>query len=115
LTVEERGILCRCLNYGKLTLEACKDLAKNRRIPAGIAVQALSSQRVPKLPNPLSPSQTPKRVVVDEEKEALRVDLHKMQGRVVELETACKEMMGHVKVSRTAAKSFGGRGLPWMC
>ncbi|XP_051220093.1 BTB/POZ domain-containing protein At1g50280 [Lolium perenne] len=115
LTVEERGTLCRCLNYGKLTLEACKDLAKNRRIPAGIAVQALSSQRVPKLPNPLSPSQTPRRVVVDEEKEALRVDLHKMQGRVVELETACKEMMGHVKVSRTAAKSFGGRGLPWMC
>jgi hypothetical protein len=117
LTVEERGTLCRCLNYGKLTLEVCKELAKNRRIPPGITVQALSSQRLPKLPNPLSPSRTPRRVVVDGEKEAMRVDLRRMQGRVVELETACKETRGHVKVPRTTTnKSFsGGRGLPWMC
>ena len=117
LTMEERGTLCRCLNYEKLTLEGCKDLARNRRIPPGIAVQALSSQRLPKGPNPLSPSRTPRRLVVDEEKEALRVDLRRMQGRVVELETACKEMKGQVRVPRTApSKSFaGGRGLPWMC
>uniref|UniRef100_A0ACD5Z3D6 Uncharacterized protein n=1 Tax=Avena sativa TaxID=4498 RepID=A0ACD5Z3D6_AVESA len=116
LTLEERGTLCRCLNYEKLTLEACKDLAMNRHIPPGIAVQALSLQRLPKLPNPLSPSRTPRRVVVDEEKEALRVNLRRMQGRVVELETTCKEMRGQVKVPRTTSnKSFGGRGLPWMC
>ncbi|CAM0901684.1 unnamed protein product [Alopecurus aequalis] len=119
LTMEERGTLCRCLNYEKLTLEACKELARNRRIPPGIAVQALSSQRLPKEPSPLSPSRTPRRVVVDEEKEALRVDLRRMQGRVVELETACKEMKGQVRVSRAApSKSFAGgrgKGLPWMC
>lgn len=116
LTVEVRGTLCRCLNYEKLTLEACKDLAKNPRIPPGIAVQALSSQRPPKLlQDPLSPSRTPKRVVVDEEKEALRLNLRRTQGRVVELETACKEMRGQIRVSRTGNKSVGGRGLPWMC
>ncbi|KAL0358241.1 UNVERIFIED_CONTAM: BTB/POZ domain-containing protein [Sesamum calycinum] len=44
LSLEERSRLCRCLNYEKLSLEACKDLAKNPRIPPRIAVQALSSQ-----------------------------------------------------------------------
>jgi len=45
LSLEERTTLCRCLNYEKLTLEACKDLAKNRRIPPGVAVQALALQQ----------------------------------------------------------------------
>ncbi|KAL2541352.1 BTB/POZ domain-containing protein [Abeliophyllum distichum] len=44
LSLEERSRLCRCLNYEKLGLEACKDLAKNPRIPPRIAIQALSSQ-----------------------------------------------------------------------
>ncbi|CAI9774698.1 unnamed protein product [Fraxinus pennsylvanica] len=44
LSLEERSRLCRCLNYEKLGLEACKDLAKNPRIPPRIAVQALASQ-----------------------------------------------------------------------
>jgi hypothetical protein len=55
----------------------------------------------------------PRRVVVDEEKEAMRVDLRRMQGRVVELETVCREMRDHVKMPRTTTnKSFSdGRGL----
>ncbi|KAK2979723.1 hypothetical protein RJ640_023433 [Escallonia rubra] len=44
LSLEERSRLCRCLKYEKLSLEACKDLAKNPRIPPRIAVQALASQ-----------------------------------------------------------------------
>lgn len=45
LSFEERSRLCRCLNYEKLSLEACKDLAKNPRIPPRIAVEALISQQ----------------------------------------------------------------------
>ncbi|XP_037479969.1 BTB/POZ domain-containing protein At1g50280-like [Triticum dicoccoides] len=121
LTVEERTTLCRCLNYEKLTLEACKDLARNRRIPPRIAVQALSLQRPPNsLQSPLS-SPTPKRVVSDDEKEkeTLRLNLRRMQGRVAELEMVCKEMRGKTRLSPRAVakgnKVLGGRGLPWMC
>ena len=142
LSLEERTTLCRCLNYEKLTLEACKDLAKNRRIPPGVAVQALASQQC-KLhisdPSTCSQSQTPRRRVArrathsvdlgggdDDEKELLRLNLQRMQSRVVELERACKEMKG--QMSRMAkGKSFsfgagaaschqtGGRGLPRLC
>uniref|UniRef100_A0A453DF04 NPH3 domain-containing protein n=1 Tax=Aegilops tauschii subsp. strangulata TaxID=200361 RepID=A0A453DF04_AEGTS len=122
LTVEERATLCRCLNYEKLTLEACKELARNRRIPPRIAVQALSLQRPPNsLQSPLS-SPTPKRVMSDDEKEkeTLRLNLGRMQGRVAELEMVCKEMRGKTRLSpRVVAakgnKVLGGRGLPWMC
>lgn len=44
LSLEERSRLCRCLNYEKLTLEACKELAKNPRIPPRVAVEALAAQ-----------------------------------------------------------------------
>lgn len=47
LTSEDRTTLCRCLNYKKLTLETCKQLAKNPKIPPNIAVQALKSQQLP--------------------------------------------------------------------
>ncbi|VAH54244.1 unnamed protein product [Triticum turgidum subsp. durum] len=121
LTVEERATLCRCINYEKLTLEACKELARNRRIPPRIAVQALSLQRPPNAhQNPLS-SPTPKRVVPDDEKEkeTLRMNLRRMQGRVAELEMVCKEMRGKTRLSPRGAvkgnKALGGRGLPWMC
>uniref|UniRef100_J3M2K8 NPH3 domain-containing protein n=1 Tax=Oryza brachyantha TaxID=4533 RepID=J3M2K8_ORYBR len=121
LTIEERTTLCRCLNYEKLTLEACKDLAKNRRIPPGIAVQALGSQQSKLQIRPAAavakgaggrpdPSQTPRKVVVGggggrarsvdldsmDEKELLKLNLQKMQNRVVELERACKEMRGQM-------------------
>ncbi|CAN8258727.1 unnamed protein product [Cochlearia groenlandica] len=48
LSSEERTKLCRCLNYKKLTLETCKQLAKNPKIPPNIAVQALKSQQLSK-------------------------------------------------------------------
>ncbi|KFK39307.1 hypothetical protein AALP_AA3G227600 [Arabis alpina] len=49
LSSEDRTKLCRCLNYKKLTLETCKQLAKNPKIPPNIAVQALKSQQLPTL------------------------------------------------------------------
>ncbi|KAG7582598.1 BTB/POZ domain [Arabidopsis suecica] len=45
LSSEDRTKLCRCLNYKKLTLDTCKQLAKNPKIPPNIAVQALKSQQ----------------------------------------------------------------------
>ncbi|OEL19377.1 BTB/POZ domain-containing protein [Dichanthelium oligosanthes] len=151
LSLEERTTLCRCLNYEKLTLEACKDLAKNRRIPPGVAVQALASQQCKlQISKPTAaaaakdgrpdPSRTPRRVArasaartrsvsVDldggsDEKELLRLNLQRMQNRVVELERACKEMKGQMsKMAKGKSLSFGaaschqtgGRGLPRLC
>ncbi|KAH0934426.1 hypothetical protein HID58_011543 [Brassica napus] len=46
LSSGDRTKLCRCLNYKKLTLEICKQLAKNPKIPPSIAVQALKSQQL---------------------------------------------------------------------
>jgi len=147
LSLEERTALCRCLNYEKLTLEACKDLAKNRRIPPGVAVQALASQQcklqiskpaAPAKDGRADPSRTPRRIVragtrarsasVDldggsDEKELLRLNLQRMQSRVVELERACKEMKGQMSKMAKGKSSFGaaschqtgGRGLPRLC
>ncbi|XP_010508120.1 PREDICTED: BTB/POZ domain-containing protein At3g19850-like [Camelina sativa] len=46
LSSEDRTKICRCLNYKKLTLETCKQLAKNPKIPPNIAVLALKSQQL---------------------------------------------------------------------
>ncbi|CAM0145861.1 unnamed protein product [Urochloa decumbens] len=148
LSLEDRTTLCRCLNYEKLTLEACKDLAKNRRIPPGVAVQALASQQCklqiskPAKEGRPDPSRTPRRVSrssartrsasVDlgsggggDEKELLRLNLQRMQSRVVELERACKEMKGQMSkmakgksslsLSAASCHQTGGRGLPRLC
>ncbi|CAN6269738.1 unnamed protein product [Urochloa humidicola] len=150
LSLEDRTTLCRCLNYEKLTLEACKDLAKNRRIPPGVAVQALASQQCKlQISKPAAAasakesrpdaSRTPRRVSrasarsrsasVDlgggDEKELLRLNLQRMQSRVVELERACKEMKGQMSKMTKGKSSLslgaaschqtGGRGLPRLC
>ncbi|KAL5215366.1 hypothetical protein ABZP36_004518 [Zizania latifolia] len=153
LTIEERTTLCRCLNYEKLTLEACKDLAKNLRIPPGIAMQALASQQSKLQITPASAAEAGDRrpdpyrtarkvgggasgsgararsVVLGamDEKELLKLNLQKMQNRVVELERTCEEMRGQMS-KMAKAKSFGGgggaaaschqtggRGLPRLC
>ncbi|MQM20072.1 hypothetical protein Taro_053086 [Colocasia esculenta] len=139
LSFEERSRLCRCLNYEKLTLEACKDLAKNPRIPPRSAVQALASQRS-KLQNggdmgdgfsaASSPaasayhkgaaeSESPE---YTEEKEELRLNLQMMQWRVAELEKVCREMKGQMsKMAKSSSKVVSGtcyvngRGLPRLC
>ncbi|KAG2314137.1 hypothetical protein Bca52824_017259 [Brassica carinata] len=44
LTPEDRTNICRCLNYKKLTLENCRQLARNPKIPPDVAIQALKSR-----------------------------------------------------------------------
>lgn len=113
-----------------------------------MAVQALASQQCKlQISKPTAaaaarpdPSRTPRRVSrarsasVDmggsgsagDEKELLRLNLQKMQSRVVELERACKEMKGQMsKMAKGSSKSLGGvvaschqtggRGLPRLC
>ncbi|KAL6579366.1 hypothetical protein OROMI_009582 [Orobanche minor] len=124
LSLEERSRLSRCLNYEKLSLEACKDLAKNPRIPPRIAVQALlaSQHSTIQTPDSSSPGSKSRDIVVnnseyqlvlykneggnakstsDTEKsllegEEMRVNLERMQWKVVELENVCREMKGQM-------------------
>ncbi|XP_010277308.1 PREDICTED: BTB/POZ domain-containing protein At3g19850-like [Nelumbo nucifera] len=134
LSFEERSRLCRCLKYEKLTLEACKDLAKNPRIPPRVAVQALVSQQskvqqsndvVPDSPSPsetqlvlYNESDTEKFSGFSEEKEDMKMNLQRMQWRVVELEKVCREMKGQMtkivknKVINAPAHN---RALPRLC
>ncbi|KAI4385823.1 hypothetical protein MLD38_003816 [Melastoma candidum] len=151
LTFDERSRLCRCLNYEKLSLEACKELAKNPKVPPAIAVQALMAQQS-RLPTQQcevlsSPMPTPRRgcdkvvardsprrtsVVegeivaydrvdmenIEEENRDMRMNLQRMQWRVVELEKVCKEMKG--RMSRMVRHPTGGpgvsaRALPRLC
>ncbi|KAJ6690010.1 hypothetical protein OIU85_006310 [Salix viminalis] len=109
----ERSRLCRCLNYEKMSLEACKDLAKNPRIPPDIAVQALKLQhsKIPKGESSVSvkdqkgPSLTSSSEMVlytgdveslSSENQGMRMNMQRMQWRVMELEEACREMKGRM-------------------
>ncbi|KAK6122507.1 hypothetical protein DH2020_043750 [Rehmannia glutinosa] len=140
LSLEERSRLCRCLNYKKLSLEACKDLAKNPRIPPRIAVQALASQHSNIQPaefvndDSSSLSSTNKDIndyqlvlykhndnvksVSDEENlaegEEMKENLERMQWRVVELEKVCKEIKGQMaRIVKLGPQQ--NRPLPRLC
>lgn len=129
------------MNYEKLTLEGCKELAKNRRIPPGVAVQALASQQaklqIKTHTSPRDrpdPSETPRLTynarheptAPDEdvdEKEELRLNLYKMQNRVMELEKVCREMKGQMSKMvksksfnyRSCLHSSSSKGMPRLC
>lgn len=137
VSFEESSRLCRCLNYEKLTLEACKDLAKNPKIPPKVAVQALASQsqqcNIARTPEFVieSPIKSHAQMVMynssdaadsasSEENEDLRLNLQRMQWRVVELEKVCREMKGQMsrmaksKVS-TPSPGHNIRAMPRLC
>ncbi|TXG56876.1 hypothetical protein EZV62_018189 [Acer yangbiense] len=80
LSLEERSKLCRCLNYEKLSLEACKEIAKNPKIPPKITIEALISQHSKK-------------------RNDENISLRTMQSRVAVLEQAC---MLHVHAPPTS-------------
>ncbi|KAA8532234.1 hypothetical protein F0562_032267 [Nyssa sinensis] len=112
LSLEERSRLCRCLNYEKLSLESCKELAKNPRIPPRITVQALASQHsnLPSMKqfaneSPISSRNTqmvlyngidPESLPKEKDDMRLNLQLQRMQCRVVELENVCREMKGQM-------------------
>ncbi|CAL9172952.1 unnamed protein product [Musa hybrid cultivar] len=119
LSTEERTRLCGCLNYEKLTLEACKDLAKNPRVPPGVAVQALVSQHS-KLhigTDVADPSRTPAASRESpHEKQQLKLSLQRMQCRVKELEKTCRNMKGQMsKMVKTKSMNHSNRGMPRLC
>ncbi|XP_060185909.1 BTB/POZ domain-containing protein At3g19850-like isoform X2 [Lycium barbarum] len=139
LSLEERSRLCRCLNYEKLSLEACKDLAKNPRISPRITVKALAFQGSSSTPtikdnnfvkereyvsnshmallyktnkSDHSSSTSDHQSLQEEEHEYMRLNLQKMQWRVVELEKICRDMKG--QMSKTVPSSHT-RTLPRLC
>ncbi|KDP22965.1 hypothetical protein JCGZ_01662 [Jatropha curcas] len=109
LPFEERSRICGCLNYEKLSLEACKDLAKNPRIPPNIAVEALKSQKCQLEEDDYN---------MNKDNEDMKINIQKMQRRVGELEKACREMKGQmswlVKRNVIIAPSHS-RTLPRLC
>lgn len=142
LPEEERSRLCRCLNYEKLTLQACKYLAKSPKIPPRIAIQALSAQQSKFQSRDdnddddtyaQSPSKTwtgmPVACVVSPpeddvgartpvEKEEMRLNLMKMQCRVMELEKVCREMKGQMSKmvkNRVIVSPAHNRAAPKLC
>ncbi|CAN4090260.1 unnamed protein product [Withania somnifera] len=133
LSLEERSRLCRCLNYEKLSLEACKDLAKNPRISPRISVKALASQgtsssiptttknnnsqmvlyKTNKSDHHSSSTTSDQQSLQEEERAYMRLNLQKMQWRVVELEKICKDMKGQMtKMVKTGTHN---RALPRLC
>ncbi|KAI3434240.1 uncharacterized protein J3R85_006699 [Psidium guajava] len=133
LSFEERSRLCRCLNYEKLSLEACKDLAKNPKVPPRIAVQALMSQQsyaqpakefLPQEVAKESPATIYGQIVVyggidtesvEEENHDMRMNLQRMQWRVNELEKVCKQMRGQMSKIARHPSSSSSRSLPRLC
>jgi hypothetical protein len=114
LSSEERSRICGCLNYEKLSLEVCKELAKKPRIPPGIAVQALISQQ-----SKIGTKELVYGSILSEEKEDMTVNLERMQWRVVELEQVCREMKGQMSrlVRHNVLTNVPGhtRSLPRLC
>nr|XP_017223015.1 PREDICTED: BTB/POZ domain-containing protein At1g50280-like [Daucus carota subsp. sativus] len=175
LTLEERSRLCRCLNYNKLSLETCKELAKNPRIPPRVAVEALAAQSCRSISNnitnspPFDPSHVNRShsskyyhpaminvaikkhsqmalyrggghnimindckldtgfkddqeemISAAEENEMMRMNLERMQWRVMELEKVCKGMKGQMSRMGKRGKSplisqAPSKGLPRFC
>ncbi|GMG98891.1 hypothetical protein Nepgr_000731 [Nepenthes gracilis] len=154
LSREERSRLCGCLNYEKLSLEACKYLAKNPRIPPRIAVDALSSQPAKEHYYKSSICQSPPAIItrsisnmssniviaskgkcnnqmvvysrgaaeaeaaeessIEEENEMMRLNIQRMQGRVLELEKLCMEMKGQMS-KLVRHPSIPNRPSPRLC
>ncbi|CAM8999081.1 unnamed protein product [Rhodiola kirilowii] len=130
LSSEERAKLCRCLKYEKLSLEVCKYLAKNPKIPPTTAIQALKSQpcsnkikeeflvvHVEKPKMTKNNNNNNIELVVykegygdgggfSEDNKDMRKNIKRMQRRVVELEEVCKEMKS--QMSSMARKSNKG-------
>ncbi|CAJ2679563.1 BTB/POZ domain-containing protein [Trifolium pratense] len=125
---EERSRLCKCLNYGKLSFGASKDLAKNPRIPPGVAMQALISQQR-KIPTSNFVTESPRKsrsqiVVYNEankdsfcqERKYIKLNLEGLQYKAVELEKL-EEVNGQISnmFSRNVLLTPRSRNLPRYC
>jgi hypothetical protein len=125
---EERSRLCKCLNYGKLSFGASKDLAKNPRIPPGVAMQALISQQR-KIPTSNFVTESPRKsrsqiVVYNEankdsfsqERKYIKLNLEGLQYKAVELEKL-EEVNGQISnmFSSNVLLTPRARTLPRYC
>lgn len=143
LSREEKMKICCAVNYDKLSLEACVQLAQNPKFPSKSTVQALLSQKL-KLQNLIKDNRNQKTFIdspgnltefVDRKKkeeqivlyarkldsptenENLRAHLQGMQWRVMELENLCKKMQTQMtKMMKSRLSSHSStRSLPRLC
>ena len=119
------------MNFQKLTLETCKELAKNPRIPPRSAVRALAAQSTKdmKVNGPEDMKAAPPSAPVNRSptaatagKDEMQLNLQMMQWRVAELEKVCRDMKGQMsRMSKSGSKvnsspsQLQGRGLPRLC
>lgn len=138
LSSEERSKLCRCLNYEKLSLEACKELAKNPKIPPRIAIEALIKQKskvvttkefedddhdhhLPSLTSNIAYRMALYNGCDDEnfteDNENVKRNLQRMQTRVGELEKVCRQMKGQMlrMVRHNVVGTTHSKTLPRLC
>ncbi|XP_047337031.1 BTB/POZ domain-containing protein At3g22104 [Impatiens glandulifera] len=141
ISEEDKANICLGMNYEKLSSEAWKHLALNKRFPSKSSVQALVSQqsnlKILLKTRPLMDSQANtkekkdenhKQIVVfaekldvSEENEKLRAHLEGMQWRVMELEKVCKKMQSQMsKVAKSSGQSrtsssSSSRSIPRLC
>uniref|UniRef100_A0A803R9M3 NPH3 domain-containing protein n=1 Tax=Cannabis sativa TaxID=3483 RepID=A0A803R9M3_CANSA len=144
LSSEERSKLCKCLKFEKLSLETCKELAKNPKIPPEITIEALIKQQskivlstnnynefgddhhFPSLTSKIA-SRNNKGAFyggcnnnsekITEEKEFVEQNLQRMQRRVMELEKVCREMKGQMSrmVKHSVFATPHSKTLPRLC
>ncbi|KAL5700229.1 hypothetical protein ACHQM5_025702 [Ranunculus cassubicifolius] len=134
---KEKFMICNALNYGKLSMEACKHLAENLNFPTRTAVQLLSSQQC-KLKTLLQEDTASDHVTnynykeekgndpvvfyakkldhASDNKERLKENLQGMQCRVMELEKVCHKMQTQMaKIIKSKPGNSRSPSLPRMC
>ncbi|CAN4103430.1 unnamed protein product [Withania somnifera] len=140
LSEEEKIKVCSGLNYEKLSSEACRHLAQNKKFPSKSAGHALITQQEklkslleetnqvsPSLVSPCSfvETENPDQQIVlyagkldlSTENEKLKEHLQGMQWRVLELEKVCRKMQNQMaKMLRSRVSSHNSaRSLPRLC
>ncbi|XP_008797422.3 BTB/POZ domain-containing protein At3g22104-like [Phoenix dactylifera] len=143
LSEEEKMNICCAINCEKLSVESCKHLAWNSKVPKRTAVQALISQQLKlkslledtnhlkSFSSPLKGNEYEKNQCDDGEQiilyakklnlpmenEKLKAHLQGMQCRVMELEKICKKMRTQMaKIMKTEVSSPGSsRSVPRLC
>ncbi|KAK9089429.1 hypothetical protein Scep_028511 [Stephania cephalantha] len=104
LTEKEREDVCQVLDCYKMSPEACTHAAQNKRLPLRVVVQALFVGQlhlreaiVDRIEGSDYESQKGNELVVDEDHSGeMRIEMERMDERVINLENECSKMKGQI-------------------
>ncbi|KAK9149235.1 hypothetical protein Scep_007992 [Stephania cephalantha] len=104
LTETEREDVCQVLDCYKMSPEACTHAAQNKRLPLRVVVQALFVGQlhlreaiVDRIEGSDYESQKGNELVVDEDHSSeMRIEMERMDERVINLENECSKMKGQI-------------------